>query len=133
MKTLNVFNLIVVLLSAFFTWNAIAAPNTVHVLQNLSPSEAKVMMTGLEKMGYHASKKELFNESKTALVVTKVLPTENEGASISVEMLQMTSDQSIPQTIFQFRMEGSNIHEMLSAFPRAEIMNPDLLRPLAQK
>lgn len=126
MRTLNFFNLMVVLAAAFFTWNAVAAPtSTVHVLENLTPAESKEMKLMLKKMGYIASHKSLFNESKNAIIITKALPTETEGASLTIEMVHLESDSSIPHTIFKYKTDGTDMKETLTALPKPEIMNQD--------
>ncbi len=121
MRTLNILNVLIVLMGAFFTWNAVAAPAVkVHVLENLTVEESKMMTQYLSKMGYVESKKSLFAESKNAIIVTKTLRSETEEASMKIEMVHLESDSSIPQTVFQYKIDGNNMQAMLSALPKPE-------------
>ena len=99
MRTLNILNLLVVLMGAFFTWNAVAAPAvTVHVLENLPSQESKLIEQSLNKMGYATSKKSLFSESKNAIIITKALKTEREPASLTIELVHLESEKELPRT-----------------------------------
>ena len=132
MRTLNILNLLVVLMGAFFTWNAVAAPAvTVHVLENLPSQESKLIEQSLNKMGYATSKKSLFSESKNAIIITKALPTETEEGSISIEMVQLENEKSIPHTLFKFKVEGNDVQAMMKALPKPEAFAESAIMPVA--
>ena len=134
MRTLNILNLVIVMTAAFFTWSAVAsaAPAVkVHVLQNLTDVESKEVQDSLSKMGYAPSKKSLFSESKNAIIITKALPTETESASISIEMVQLENEKSIPKTLFKYKLEGNDVQAMLKSLPNAEAFSEAAVMPVA--
>jgi len=121
MRNFSIYSVIVMIVSAVWTWNAIALPVTkVHVLENLSPAEAHLAQQIIEKKGYKLSHQPLFDESKEALVITKALGNESEPASIQVEVVHQEGQKSLPKTIFNLKLETSNIVEVLEKLPSPE-------------
>ncbi len=132
MRVLTVFNFTVVLLSVFLTWKSVsAAPMKVHVLQNLTAQESKEVYQKLSKLGYTASKKELFTESKNAILITKTIPDEHDKASISIELVHLESDREMPRTLFHYQLEGNDVHQMARALPGPEVFNTSLSTSMA--
>lgn len=121
MKNFSIYSLIIMVVSAVWTWSAIAVPMTkVHVLENLSPQEAHLAQKIIEKKGYQLSRQPLFNESKEALVITKAIGNESEPASIQLEVVHQEGEKSLPKTIFNLKLETDNIVEVLNKLPTPE-------------
>lgn len=123
MRNFSIYSVIVMLASAIFTWNAVATPTKLHILENLTPQEASLAQKIIEKKGYKLSHQPLFNESKQALVITKALANENEPASIQVEVVHMEDSKKIPKRIFNLKLETKSIVEVLEKLP-----SPDQLK-----
>lgn len=115
----------------FFTWNAVAEPMKVHVIENLSAQESKEMNAALSKLGYQTSEKALFSESHNAIIVTKALKTEHDPASISIELVRQDHAQDLPRTLFQTRMGGNDLHAVIKAFPGPEAFKNPTTAPMA--
>jgi hypothetical protein len=135
MKVLNYFNLIMMMAMALFTWTAIAEaaePMRIHVMQNLTPSEAKDINLALVKLGYLPTDKSLFTESKNAIIITKALKNEREPASLTVELVQLENEKDIPRTVFQYSISGNDVGEMVKALPKPEAFaEPSALNSVA--
>lgn len=119
---------------AFFTWNSVAHADPVvkvHVLQNLDDSELKTVNAALSQLGYTFSKKSLFSESKNAIIITKALPTETDPASISIEMVRLESEKSIPKSLFKYKLDGNDVQAMLKSLPNAQAFRDDAIMPVA--
>jgi len=121
-----------VLAAALFTWQTVQAePMKVHVMQNVSASEAKDIDQALIKLGYAPSQKSLFSESHNAIIITKALKTEREPASISIELVHLESEKDLPRTLFQYRLSGNDVQSMMKAFPKPEAFRYESM-PVAQ-
>jgi hypothetical protein len=133
MRVVNFLNLMIVIGAAFFTWNAIAAePMRVHVMQNLTPAEAQIINQGLVKLGYKPSQKALFSESSNAIIITKALPNENEGASLTIELVHLDHANEMPKVLFQYSLAGNDVSAVIKAVPKPEAFNePTELMPVA--
>jgi hypothetical protein len=132
MRTLNYFNLVVVIAAALFTWQAVAAePMKVHVMQNVTSEEAADINQSLVKLGYVLSEKQLFSESHDAIIITKALENEGEPASLTVELVHLENEKDIPRTLFQYRLGGNDVHAMMKAFPKPESFHTQSM-PVAQ-
>ena len=132
MRVLNFFNFTVVLVSVFLTWKSVSAdPMKIHVLENLSPHESKEVYQKLSKLGFQPSKKDLFSESKNAILITKTIQNEHEKASISIELVHLENEREIPRTLFQYKLEGNDVHAMAGALPGPEAFNPSAFTPMA--
>jgi len=112
------------LAAAFFAWNTVSAePMRVHVMQNVSAQEEQQLNTSLISMGYKPTEKALFSESPNAIIITKVLPTENEDASLTVELVHLDTEKDLPRTLFQYRMAGNDVSAMIKALPKPDAFN----------
>ena len=125
MRNLKLFNLIVVIGATLFTLNALAAsPVKVHVMENLSKPESAQVKQSLVKLGYAPSQKPLFTESKDAIIITKALATETEKESLTVEIMHLESDKSIPHKVFEYRLSNTDVNAAMEAFPKPEMLHP---------
>ncbi len=132
MRNLKFINLAVILGACLFTLNALAAsPVKVHVLENLSAQESKAVHASLVKLGYAPSKKALFSESKDAIIITKALKNETDEASLTVELVHLDHEKSLPRTVFEYRLSTADVGSMMNAFPRPESLKPMNLTPVA--
>ena len=130
-------------MSAFFTWNAIAAPTPakallkeelsfkkVHLIENLKSETTAQALKILSDKGYIVSTKPLFTESRNTLVITQTLPNDKEAAKIEVELMKMSQGNKIPHTIFKYELKTEKAEEALSALPRPEeILEADTITP----
>lgn len=118
MRNFSVYGIIVMIASAILTWNAVAIPVTkVHMLENLSPSEAQLAKKIIEKNGYKLSNKPLFTESHETVVITKAIGNESEPASIQVEVVHQEHEKELPKRIFNLKLETKSIVEALEKLP----------------
>ncbi len=120
MKSFNVFSLMVVLLSAFFTWNAIADPIKINVMDNLTPEQSVVAHQLLKKKGYQLTSSPLFSESSRAVILTQIIANEVEHAGFQIEMVKMEKGASLPKTVFVNRIDSDQLEEALSKMPKPE-------------
>lgn len=93
---------------------------SVHLLQNVSTSEAKEIHQALIKLGYQPTEKALFTKSQNAIIITKVLKNEREPASLSIELVRLDDEKDLPRTVFRYRLYGDDVTAMLQAFPKPE-------------
>jgi len=128
MRGIYVFNLVIVLIASLFTLNAIAAiPLKVHVLENLDPKEARLVMKELSRLGYQPTKSPLFTESTHAVVITKTLSPSLKTESISFEILEMNQKDTLPKTLIEFK-DTASLESLLKKAP-----SPDQVRKIEPK
>lgn len=120
MKTFNFFSLALMLMSALFTFKALASePNKIHLLQNLDPESLKKVILVLKQRGYAPTTKPIFTESDSTLVFTRVDANEIETASIQFEII-MKKEKSLPKSVFAYRSNSSKVEDVLSQLPNPE-------------
>ena len=88
MRGLKFVQLAVILAASLMTWNALAIthptsarPLKVHVMDNLEPSELKVALRELRRLGYRPTRTPLFTESTHAVIITKTLTESRQTES----------------------------------------------------
>ncbi len=120
MRILNLFSLTVMIVSALFTWKAIALEeNKIHILENLDAESLNKVMAVLKERGYRPSGKPIFTESNSTVVFTKTEASELETASMKIEII-MKQDRSLPKTVFVYRTESSKVEDVLTQLPSPE-------------
>lgn len=92
----------------------------VHLIENLSTQESSLVQKFMKKKGYFPSELPLFEESKNAVVITKVIGNESEPASIQVEVIQKEESHSIPKRIFNIKLDTQDLNEALEKLPAPE-------------
>jgi hypothetical protein len=120
-------NLIVVIAASLMTWNALAKPLApgllpleVHVMDNLEPSERKIALQELRRLGYQPTQTPLFTKSTHAVIITKVMNDSRETESFSFEVVRMKKEEALPKSIFEMRSKEKTIHELFKNAPGPE-------------
>jgi hypothetical protein len=132
MKALYFFNLIVIIGSTLFTWNALAAtPLKVHVLDNLTNEESRFVKKALSKLGYVTTSSPLFTESHHAVVITKVLSPNLETESITLEFLEKEEKDTLPKTVFELKSVEKSLESVLKRAPDPEQVRHHTSTPVA--
>jgi hypothetical protein len=124
----------VIAVAAFFTWNSVASasePVRVHVMQNVTMDEQQEINKSLITLGYKPSDKALFSESPNAIIITKVLADDTQDASLNFELVHLDNEKDLPRTVFQYRMDGNDVHAMVKAFPKPEAFTEPAKIPVA--
>lgn len=117
MRSFNLFSLVMMLATAFFTFNAVAVEaNKIHILQNLDPASLSKVMQVLKKRGYVPSTKPIFSESESTVIFTRTDANEVEPASIQFEIV-MKKDKSLPKSVFVYKSNSSKVEDVLNAMP----------------
>lgn len=117
MRVFNLFSLVIMLVTAFFTFNAVALEaNKIHILQNLDASSLNKVMAVLKKRGYAPSTKPIFSESDSTVIFTRTEANEIEPASIQFEIV-MKKDKSLPKSVFVYKSNSSKVEDVLNAMP----------------
>lgn len=127
MRVFNYFSLVVMLMVAAFTWNAVASAATVtkvHVLENLDSSESKLVRSLMEEKGYIVSDKPMFSESNQTVVITKTVETEQDEASVQVEVMKMEGD--LPKSVYNLKVPTNNVVEALKKMPSSRDIKAQL-------
>ncbi len=121
MKKIHYFNLAVIVAASLFTLNSLAATRMkVHVLDNLSTKESQFVLKALTKLGYVPSPSPLFTESTHALVITKVLSPNLETESLSLEVLELKKNDTLPRTILQVKSNEKTLEGLLKRTPSSD-------------
>jgi hypothetical protein len=126
MRGLKFFNSIVLIAASFLTWNALALPARphpalkVHVMDNLEPSELKVALKELRRLGYQPTRSPLFSEASHAVIITKVVTDSRETESFSFEVVRMHQEEALPKSIFEMKSKDKSIHELFKNAPGPE-------------
>jgi hypothetical protein len=123
MRGIHFFNLVVIVAATLFTWNSLASPLKIHVMDNLSPVESKIVFRELAKMGYAPTSAPLFSESTHAVVITKTLPSSAESEALSFEILKLNANDALPKTLFEIKSKDGNLESFLKNAP-----SPDQIR-----
>ena len=132
MKMIYFFNLVVILAASFFTVNALAStPMKVHVLDNLSHEESRLVMKALTRLGYAPTTSPLFTESSHAVVITKVLSPKLETESISFEILEKSKEEALPKTVFELKSGEKSLERVLKNAPEPEQVKNHAATPVA--
>ncbi len=130
MKNFSIYSAVIMIASAILTWNALAVPVTkLHVLDNLTPQEARLAEKIIEKKGYKLSHQPLFNESKQAVVITKAIGNETEPPSVQVEVVHQEDAKALPKRIYNLKLETKNIVEVLEKLPSPEKLKHTIHHP----
>ena len=132
MKTVNYFNLILILTATLLTFQAVEAkPMCIHVMQNISKkNERQDVYAELKNLGYVPSEKKIFSQSPNTLIITQTLKDERDPASITLELVHLDAGKAIPRTLFHHRLalEGDgkeiekHIHDLMKTLPSPEIL-----------
>ncbi len=118
LKPFNPFSFLVLLGFLLSGKGALAASTEkIHLIENLTQHEARIAQRFIEKKGYRISKEPLFHESRNTILITKALETENDPASIQIEILTKENHHSIPHPVFQIKLETQNLVEVLERIP----------------
>jgi hypothetical protein len=121
MRAIYFFNLVIVIAASLFTLDSLAAtPLKVHVLDNLSNEEARLVRKTLSRLGYAPTNSPLFTESNHAVVITKVLNPKLETESISLEFLEKKESDTLPKTVFELKSGEKSIEGVLKHAPGPE-------------
>lgn len=127
MRSMKLVNLIVVIAASLMTWNALAKPLApgllpleVHVMDNLEPSERKIALQELRRLGYQPTQTPLFTKSTHAVIITKVMNDSRETESFSFEVVRMKKEEALPKSIFEMRSKEKTIHELFKNAPGPE-------------
>ena len=132
MKIFNLVSLMLMALTAFFTWTSVeASPQRVHIMENLSPEEGRIAEAMMIKKGYSISRKPIFSETVTTVVITKTIATELDSASIQVEMVKMDREKSLPKTTYQINVPTDKIEDAINQFPSSAILTDQIFMPVA--
>ena len=127
MKSFSFYSLIIMLISAVLTWNAIAIPvNKIHLIENLSPEESHLAQQIIGQKGYKLSHHKLFDESKEAVLITKTIGNESEPASIQVEVVYQKGENSLPKRIYNLKLETKDVAEILKKLPAPDKLEETL-------
>ncbi len=121
MRKIHYFNLAVIVAATLFTLNSLAATRMkVHILDNLSAKESQFVLKALGKLGYEASPSPLFTESTHALVITKVLTPTLETESLSLEVLELRKNDTLPRTLLQVKSNEKTLEGLLKQAPSTD-------------
>jgi len=132
MKVIYFFNLVVMIAASLFTVNALAStPMKVHVLDNLSSEESRIVMKALTRLGYAPTTSPLFTESSHAVVITKVLSPKMETESISLEILEKEKEDALPKTVFELKSGEKSLERVLKNAPEPEQVKNRAATPVA--
>ncbi len=135
MRVFNFFNLSLVF-AGFLTLAspfASAGSLRVHVLNNLDPSETKLALKALSRLGYQAVQSPLFTEASHAVVITKTIGTKVQTASVSFELLELKQNEILPKTLFEIK-ESPSLESLMLQAPKPDqvrVMSPETGRPVA--
>ncbi|MBU6154772.1 MAG: hypothetical protein KGP28_10760 [Bdellovibrionales bacterium] len=144
MRVFNFFNLSLVFVGSLtlaspfaLASSPTAAPTRhglkVHVLNNLDPSEAKLALKSLSRLGYQAVQSPLFTEASHAVVITKTIGTKLQTASVSFEILELKQNEVLPKTLFEIK-ESPSIESLMLKAPKPDqvrLMSPETGKPVA--
>jgi hypothetical protein len=127
MKSLNIFNLVIVVAASLMTWNALALPASpdhgalkVHVMDNLEPAELKLALKELRRLGYQPTRTPLFSEATHAVIITKVVTESKETESFSFEVVRMQKEEALPKSIFEMKSKDKSLQELFKNAPGPE-------------
>jgi hypothetical protein len=103
----------------------------VHVLDNLSSEESRIVMKALTRLGYAPTTSPLFTESSHAVVITKVLSPKMETESISLEILEKEKEDALPKTVFELKSGEKSLERVLKNAPEPEQVKNRAATPVA--
>ena len=129
---IKLFGLVCILGSFWLSLSASAAPALkVHLLDNLSNEEGRLVRLVLKKMGYAPSSESLFSKAPDAIIITKTIESEIEKAGLKIELVRLESKSSLPRTVFEYRTDSTDLKTVMEAFPKPESIGSLNAMPVA--